>query len=231
MQHIHLPSCASTQSYLIENIKPSDGESILVSTANQQDGVGRTGNHWDHFSNALAFSFTLSPNSTATLTPLEIGTQLVLFLEEHYGVSLKLKWPNDLLTNDGNKCGGIITTMINENLLVVGIGLNLGIINDSGSGTYKTPVDSIIHTEIDESDKKEVPKKIYDYITSNRIPSVGVLELWPTMCYHLGHAVRIESGNQTAIGEFKGIGAQGEAVISERDGKITHMYSGSLFMN
>ncbi|MCK5883040.1 MAG: biotin--[acetyl-CoA-carboxylase] ligase [Bacteriovoracaceae bacterium] len=229
MLHIHLPSCDSTQSYLIENMNSSCGESILVSASKQSKGVGRTGNTWDHLNNGLAFSFNHTPNSTPTLTPLEIGVQLVLFLEQNFGVALKLKWPNDLLTEEGKKCGGIITTMLDDKTVVVGIGLNLGQIDQRGS-CYKTPIDSIIHTEIDEKQKKLIPAKIYQYIIGNRVPATGVLELWPTMCHHLNKNVRMVSGNKTATGKFIGIGKNGEAAIQE-DGNITHMYSGSLWFD
>lgn len=229
MKHIHLPSCDSTQSYLIENMKTSNGESILVSTSLQIKGVGRTGNEWNHFNNGLAFSFSLKPNSTATLTPLEIGIQLVLFLEEHFGVALKLKWPNDLLTEEGKKCGGIMTNMLDDQTLVVGVGLNLGLVDQTDT-CYKTPIDSITHCDIDADQKKKLPAQIYQYVLSNRIPSVGVLELWPTMCHHLNSQVRVVSGNQTATGIFIGIGKNGEAAIN-KDGNVTHMYSGSLWFD
>jgi BirA family biotin operon repressor/biotin-[acetyl-CoA-carboxylase] ligase len=54
--------------------------------------------------------------------PLLIGLAIVLLCERHYGVNLRIKWPNDILY-DGKKCAGILCEKEKENILA-GVGIN-----------------------------------------------------------------------------------------------------------
>jgi len=57
---------------------------------------------------------------------LEIGLITISFLKNKFNKDLFLKWPNDILTSDGKKCGGILCQYIDKSTIVVGLGINLG---------------------------------------------------------------------------------------------------------
>ena len=96
----------------------------VVHCSRQMAGFGQKNKAWISDEGSLTFSCILSPQSIATWTPLEVALLCRNFLQEHYHLFCHLKWPNDLVDQNGYKLGGIICHMRN-NFVVVGIGLNL----------------------------------------------------------------------------------------------------------
>jgi biotin-[acetyl-CoA-carboxylase] ligase BirA-like protein len=229
LQHIHLDQCNSTQTVLKEILsnESNPNPNILVSTNKQLEGLGRRGNNWVHFDNALALSFTLKPSDQVTLTPLEIGVILVDYLQEKYQTELKLKWPNDILNQNGEKCGGILIHTHHNQLLVVGVGINLGKFPKESDITFDKYNAGLI-TDEEIHNKKEICHEVYQFLLNNRIQTNQVIESWLSKCAHLNRKVSIEDKNGTLqTGLFSGIGDSGEALILSEQ-KIHSHFSGSL---
>lgn len=222
MKHLHFEEIDSTQDYLISQLSSGDTPH-LVSAKVQTKGRGRSSNIWDSYTNALAFSFKIEASNTPTLTSLEMG---VLICEYIKNAGLKLKWPNDIINSDGNKCGGILIQLIDGHP-IVGIGLNWGpsAINDS----YKTPKGSVTELEISESDYKNIPMDIYQYILENRLSDGEIIESWNQLCAHKNKVVSIIDDTEEK-GIFKKIGPFGEAYL-DINGNIKKFYAGSLVIH
>ncbi len=221
MQHFKLQSCSSTQDYLKEKITTVENSFCLASTQSQTRGKGRHGNSWQQFNNGLAFSFLLRPNKVVTLTSLEIS----ILLTEYFNHTIQLKWPNDLLI-DRNKCGGILCNIIDD-VVIVGIGINLGKIENSNYN-FKLPATSIYPERILLPDEyHSIPDQIYSYIINNRIKPEEVLTRWNSLCAHLNIEVIIDS----QLGIFTGVGSNGEALLKVNDNQTQSIWSGSLFFN
>lgn len=66
---------------------------------------------------------------------LAVGCAIAEAIDEQFGVSMALKWPNDLYI-DGRKCGGVLIDMSGdpsgECVAIIGVGLNVAM---SGGGT------------------------------------------------------------------------------------------------
>lgn len=236
IKHIHFENCNSTQLYLLENINNlvDQNKNLLISATKQADGVGRKGNKWDKFKNAIAFSFNISPSSSVTMTPLEIGLYALKFLSERFNSKLYLKWPNDILNDRGEKCGGIICNYHNINNIIVGIGINISEDNsDSHLKTeqYKTQYGFISDNyQFKKNDYKNLPKDIYEYILKNRINSITeIISFWKDNCYHINKNVTINDNYKSTDGIFIGIGPNGEAIL-KCNNKVTSVISGSLFL-
>jgi BirA family biotin operon repressor/biotin-[acetyl-CoA-carboxylase] ligase len=207
-QHIHLDTIDSTQSYLRDNYH---GGNVLVSAKEQTSGFGRQGKLWIHQKDSLAFSFSLRPCEIPTLTPLEVAVLIGIFFKEH---NLKLKWPNDLLNEKGEKCGGILTQNI-DGILFIGVGINLSL-GRSIEERKSYPAGSL---NIGNVSLKKLSNDIYQFILSNRLAPSKIRELWPKSCIHLNKEVEIDD----ICGVFKGIGPIGEALVSNKS-----IYSGQL---
>jgi biotin-[acetyl-CoA-carboxylase] ligase BirA-like protein len=232
MHHVHLDKTDSTQTYLKENLEAlrSVEQNVLVSTSTQTSGFGRSGSDWEFLENALAFSFTLEPNEELTLTSLEIGVLLTQFFKEYDNLNLLLKWPNDLLSPDEAKVGGILCTYKDPKTILVGIGINLGKMNIP-KDKFPYPVDSLSSDLIlKEDDYREIPRAIYDYILTNRIRKSALKEQWDKVCIHLHREVSIIDGETKTIGLFRGIDHDGSALL-DVDGKIAKVITGSLFIS
>jgi BirA family biotin operon repressor/biotin-[acetyl-CoA-carboxylase] ligase len=232
MHHSHFNSIHSTQIYLKDNLIELQNYSseILISAAEQTLGVGRNGSRWDMYANSIAMSFTLVPNPVPTLTPIEIGLLTALFLEQEFGMAISLKWPNDLFTIHGKKCGGIIAQYIDTKTVIAGLGVNLGSTEHrSAPEHYKHGLDSVVPDfRLTENSQKNLSKKIYAYILEHRINDiVKIIELFQKYCVHIDRIVELDDEDEKFQGAFLGIGKNGEAII-EIDGNPRSFLSSSL---
>lgn len=230
MLHKTFDKLESTQEKLKECFRDLDEPSpVLVSTQNQTKGRGRMGKDWHFCKDSLAFSFSLSPSEVLTLSSIEIGILIAKFFKQMFHQTLFLKWPNDLLSADGKKCGGILIETLNQKNLAVGVGINLGPTSkDVDDENFKMPMSflSIVKSE-GEIVQITVPEKIYTYILENRLPTNEIFSLWNTFCFHKNHNVLMQNGEKKIKGKFLGIGKSGEAII-ESNGKRNLFFSGSL---
>ena len=225
IQHIHLEQTSSTQSVLKEHLKSIHSlGNVLISTDHQVSGVGRRGHSWSHFEHALAFSFTLRPSKTITLTPLEIGLHVVKF----FSPSASLKWPNDILNKKSEKAGGIICQLLND-MILVGIGINLKV-PQINNNEFPYPVGGLFShdEELKENIKKELPLKLYQSILENRYSDKGIIKDWSKHCIHQNRHVSIQDGKTIHSGFFTGITSHGEAVIRLENGETKNILTGSL---
>ena len=100
-----------------------------AATADQRSGRGRLGRTWmAPAGSALALSVllrpTVAPAHWSWITLAAAATLTDLLREQ--GVPAQIKWPNDVLVEDGRKVSGILATVLPDRSgLVLGIGLNL----------------------------------------------------------------------------------------------------------
>ncbi len=206
MKHEHLQEINSTQDYLLA-LNPRD--EYLVSCERQTAGRGRYGRVWNEQDGSLSFSFSLKPSHVMTHSPLEVAVLINQFFEN----KLRLKWPNDLFDKDIKKCGGILIDSKGSNL-IVGVGLNFLENQDFGAIGLKDK----------KLFKREMAADIYQYILSNRMHSEQVLATWEKYCIHMHQQVKIED----TLGEFIGLGPQGEAILKVHGATTQSFFSGSL---
>ncbi len=232
MKQIHLQDCKSTQSYIKDIIKTNNYEHLIISTNKQSMGFGRNEAQWLHFKNALAFSIKITPCNPKILTQMEISILLVNFFQQNFNSKLYLKWPNDILNNEGKKCIGIICSLIKEDTLISGIGINLGKIEENKKiiENRSFPI-GCINSKIllSDEDKEKIPKYIYKYVLENRIASEKIYNKWNDLCYHIDKDVEIIDNSKKYKGTFKGIDNNGVAIIKSKN-KIKKIISGSLFL-
>ncbi len=116
----HLDRVASTQD---EARSRYSGVPCLVTAAEQAAGRGRSGAEWLNAPRALAASLAFAPDWPPARIPLltlvaGVAARRVL------GEPLRLKWPNDVVTPEGDKVAGLLAERTDE-LVVIGLGANL----------------------------------------------------------------------------------------------------------
>lgn len=222
MNHTHLEACSSTQIFLKENLSElrCKNEHILISTGSQSAGLGRSDHSWTHFPNALAFSCTFKMNEFSLAPSLFLGLSLISYFKKNFAQELGLKWPNDLYNQAGEKCGGLLCHGVGDTL-ILGLGLNWGEVppNEFHAG----PV--FPKAKLSPSEKKELPKEIYSFLSEELRSKKYQREDWEKSCFHLNQKVLLKNGPEEYEGIFKGINEEGAALIDERA-----FYSGSLFL-
>ena len=214
---IHVDRCDSTQDLLKEQLTHLGTEDLTISCEHQIKGRGRGANSWEDSAGTICFSMTILPHLKPTFTALEVSTLVADFFSLK-GQKLKLKWPNDLLTSDGKKCGGILVQNIGQRYLA-GIGLNLFQTGSEFGGVYETSF---------AIEKKSWAQELSSFVSSHRYQSTEALSAqWRRYCSHLGREVRIIEGAEETRGTFEGLGPFGEAIV-KTDAGLKPLYNGSL---
>tara|TARA_R110000868_G_scaffold164359_3_gene396861 strand:- start:8119 stop:8802 length:684 start_codon:yes stop_codon:yes gene_type:complete len=224
MHHYYLKECDSTQSSFKEFWAKRDAQQteLLVSADNQHKGVGRRNSSWLSAKNGISMSCSLPAQSKITLSPLAVATFLCQFFKIQ-GIDLRLKWPNDLLNSEGQKVGGILCQTLDQDRILVGIGLNLLLTKDERLELKSTPypVGDLDHQI---KDKKKFAEEIYKFLLRQSIFSI---EEWNSYCIHLRKLVSITDGETVLKGQFIGIDHDGAAIL-EIDSRPHRVLTGSL---
>jgi BirA family biotin operon repressor/biotin-[acetyl-CoA-carboxylase] ligase len=127
---LHLSTVDSTQRVAFELAERGAPDGTVVVADTQTAGRGRRGRTWhDEPGASLLTSIVVRPRSSVRDLPKLSLTTAVAVAEaigEMTGLTVRLKWPNDVLMN-GRKLAGILleSRIVAEPIVVVGIGINL----------------------------------------------------------------------------------------------------------
>ena len=119
---LDVDSCESTQLLLDTSLQ----EGALVVADHQTAGRGRLGRRWEAPpGKALLFSILLRPPPGRNVPELSLvaGVAVADALERTLGLSVQLKWPNDVMLRR-RKVAGCLAE-VRDGVVVLGIGLNV----------------------------------------------------------------------------------------------------------
>jgi BirA family transcriptional regulator, biotin operon repressor / biotin---[acetyl-CoA-carboxylase] ligase len=119
---LDVESCESTQAL----VDPSQPEGALVVADHQTTGRGRLGRNWEAPpGTALLFSLLLKPPTGRSAPELSLvaGIAVADTLERATGLSVQVKWPNDVMLRR-KKVAGCLAEM-RDGAVILGIGLNV----------------------------------------------------------------------------------------------------------
>ncbi len=121
-----LEDLPSTQDVCRARARDGGQQGLVIQALNQSAGKGRHGREWVSSEGNLTFSFILRPDCDVKLIG-QISVMVGVALAKTVGNGAWLKWPNDVLIDEG-KCAGILIDSDlsgqNVNWLVVGVGVN-----------------------------------------------------------------------------------------------------------
>ncbi len=128
MEIVSFDTLASTQKYLLEQLKKQNLQAPLAVIANQQhSGIGSRNNSWSGGEGNFFASIAVNLDDLPKDLPLGSASIYFSFIMkqtlETLDKNIWLKWPNDFYIND-EKIGGTITNKF-KNTLVCGMGINL----------------------------------------------------------------------------------------------------------
>lgn len=172
MNLVYLEEVGSTNQYAKENIDKLEDMSVVY-TYNQTNGRGRLERKWSFTGEDNIYaSIVLKPSEEMREVYSNLTQYLCVILcetFEEYGVSPKIKWPNDIKIND-KKISGILAEGVNvvgENCsyklegIVLGVGINLNTKIEILS-KINQPATSLNIETGQEIDKKIFLKKLLD---------------------------------------------------------------------
>jgi len=229
----------STNSYLLRQAAPEQGRCRIAIADHQSAGRGQRGNVWVSPRMAglylsCAYTFAAMPRRLPCLT-LAVGIAVTEALNT-FGANCELKWPNDLVIDNG-KIGGILTEMRSAKgaaaTVVTGIGLNLDFAGQrdcipTGIGR----VADLRQTLARMPGRTEIARSIIEH-------TVGALagfdaggfsvfhERWKKFDWLFDKVVRVAAAGNDFSGVASGIDDEG-ALLIRTDSAIERVLSGTV---
>jgi BirA family biotin operon repressor/biotin-[acetyl-CoA-carboxylase] ligase len=237
------PEIDSTNSYLMQQQRPAPGQVHVAVTDHQTMGRGRHGRTWQSPPGtgvclSLAYTFAQPPANLPALT-LALGLGAIDALESLDVHGVQLKWPNDLVANDG-KLGGILTetqALRSDAITVVtGVGLNVDIgdapdfafatdwarrISDiAGFAGVVPPRNTLVARLIDS-----LGATFLDYESGG---FGNFVHKWPGRDWLLGRELTIDTPQRQVTGIAAGIAADGALLVDTGAAACSRITSGSV---
>ncbi len=126
------------------------GKTGIICAAEQISGRGRYGNKWFSRPGGLYFSWILKEEAYSFYLSEIISLSIVESLKT-YGISCKIKLPNDIITSD-RKISGILI-LKKQGFYIAGVGINVN--NNTGNDRERVSMKELAGRPVDE---KEVLK-------------------------------------------------------------------------
>ncbi len=151
-------------------------------------------------------------------------------METTTGLKAQLKWPNDLVLENG-KLGGILveakTIGDRVSFVIVGIGLNV----NQPRELLPSGATSLRAVSASEYNVRELLSSILDEIKSRyedlEVPEKIMMEWWHN-CVHRLRRVQVELPRGTIMGTTKAVDLQGNLLVETKNNKVERVSEGSL---
>jgi BirA family biotin operon repressor/biotin-[acetyl-CoA-carboxylase] ligase len=230
-------SLGSTNDLLKELAAQGAPEGTLVIADEQTAGKGRLGRKWlatpgTSLLMSLLFRPDLAPDQTPRLTMI-CSLAVADAIEGLTGLSVGLKWPNDILIR-GRKAGGILTesgtTGGRLDYVVVGMGLNINL------AVSALPELRGMATSLSEELGREVsrPELLWRILEGieTRYKSLKRGESphkeWAARLINLGHPVQVTAPDGVLAGWAEGVDADGALLLRTPDGQRKRIVVGDV---
>lgn len=207
---------------------------LLVACESQPAGRGRWQRSWlsaPGHSLTFTVAIALEDRAAAGLS-LTVATAIADYLAE-LGCPIRLKWPNDLLTPDGRKFGGILVEIAaKEPVALIGIGLNL----HEFAGLLETvPTASWVFAHIHPHERNallcNLSKAIVTAVANwNQQGWASCKNAWLAhSAYVIGDVLEVSCGNEERQQlQFAGIGDRGQLLATDPAGINHEIDSGEI---
>lgn len=234
-----LPSTNVTAKEYADNGAPSP---TVIIANHQSKGRGRMEREFASPLGGLYMSIILRPDfddATMPLITLAAGLACATVIEESYGLTISLKWPNDLYIGT-RKLAGILTETGSYSYalrkipyVVVGIGINV----NSRLQDFNPSLDGIVTSLVAESGKEYPPsvliepivKSLEHYCRSLKSEKNRVLDLWRQKDFLYGKKIGWHKPDSTFVqGIGQGMDSTGCYLIRDLQDHILPVLGGRL---
>ena len=195
----------------------------------QRHGRGRRGRRWISGVGALLFSIVIhdawSKGSTWPVVAAAVATLSAAESEE--GVTLQIKWPNDLVFGE-RKAAGILVEAVGPDA-VLGVGINVNDAPGIADGTAAVSLAEIAGRRLDRSEiLVSFVAQILETLALPMAARGAVHALWEARSAVRGVWVELSGSGWRKTGRVEGFGPQGELLLRTSGGVIEVITVGDI---
>lgn len=217
-----------------KEIYEEEGVFALVVAASQTKGRGRNGRNFLSDKGGAFFSLTLKLDGSET--PPEMFEFILLSAlavsetVKSYGITCRIKWPNDVLAGNGKKICGILTQTGYKNnkpdYIIIGTGVN---VNQTDFGIYNdiaVSMKQITHTDYNIADI--IAGIVRNFFTFACLKRNEIVEIYKKRCVTLGKSVQVVSSRENYFAFAQDLSASGSLIVKTQDGKLHEVLYGDV---
>jgi len=235
----HFFKTDSTNQVALELGHAGEPEGAVLLAEEQTAGRGRAGRAWySERAAGIYVTLLLRPRLAPVQAPLltmMAGLSAHAAIQAQTGLTLDLKWPNDLLIH-GKKVGGILTEMHAEptqvRFVIVGIGLNVN--QEKFTGELAAIATSLrIETGKTQSRLELLVRLLREFENDyNRFlregPASVTQKFAAISSYAQGKHVRVTNGTESFAGTTAGLAPEGLLRVKRDDGDVVTVIAGDV---
>lgn len=242
----------STNTYLVEAYRadPAMVLPVVAVAEHQTHGKGRVGRTWQTPAHSALTASLIAPMaappSQRSWIPLLAGLAVVRALRSTLGVAAVSKWPNDILVNTDQpelpgwltlrKLGGLLVEMVDQDTVVIGVGLNVDLAAADLPVQTATSLRLIGCLNLDRSMLLASFAQSFAQIFGTwqehgwDIVQSGLREELLAISGTVGATVRVElAQSRTLVGEAVGLAPDGGLEVRDEQGETHTVYSGDVY--
>ncbi|GAB4335727.1 MAG: biotin--[acetyl-CoA-carboxylase] ligase [Candidatus Abyssubacteria bacterium] len=227
---VSFDSLPSTIDKAVELAQEGAPEGTVVVADAQTGGRGRLGRRWSSppgvgIWTSIILRPSIPPREAPKLTLL-IAVGVARTLTHSYGISARIKWPNDVIV-DGKKICGVLTELLAEQdavrYIIASFGLN---VNQTRSQFAPDILSVATSMRIESGRTLDRPQVFRDilreldelYVNFGRHGSGNIIEQWREMSCTLGKHVKVQLRERSLAGVARDIDADGSLILELGDG-------------
>ncbi len=227
----------STSDHCIARAKAGAAEGLAILAHQQSAGRGSRGRQWQSPPGNLNLSVLLRPSLPASessifplLAGIAVADAICAFLPAQ--AAPMLKWPNDVLLDQGKLAGILIDAAPNAtNLewLVIGIGINLAHAPEIPARRTST-----LQAHGGEATPEAAAQIVLHYLGFwlEHLGSSGaasVLDAWQQRAHPIGTCLTVQTGGLAVTGRYAGLSPEGELLLNVED-RIERFHTGETLL-
>lgn len=205
----------------------------------QTAGRGRRGRAWTSPAGTnIYFTILLRPQfppECASMLTLVMAHSVAKAIRKASGLSVGIKWPNDIVVN-GRKVCGILTEMSAEQdyiqYVVIGVGINVG--PQEFSGELRDKATSLQAEKGAPVSRSELMQYVMEFFEEDydQFAAYGdltaLLDSYNVLLLNKDASVRVLDPKGENEGIARGINVRGELIVELPDGSVTNVYAGEV---
>ena len=229
-QWLNVEETTSTNDLAKNHNIPPEAKALIITAKRQTAGRGRRGRQWISHTGNLFFSQLISTDIDISKLTFITSVSIAETLSDlTNGLTIGIKWPNDVLVNNKKICGILIEQADNGNV-IIGVGVNLKSHPDNRDIIYPTTDLASLGFSISCKDfLQNYLSKFDNNMNICQQDFALIRQKWLEHALYINSLIKVSLKDIVEEGIFKGIDEQG-LLLLETNSSIKKIAAGDVFL-